>query len=451
MPKLTELDRIRAAPDLHGAERDPLRAERDMLRAELDLLRAERLFTERFGHAALRPLQRKVIAGTLAGRDVLAILPTGAGKSVCFQLPSLLTSGVTVVVTPLIALMEDQVAGARRRGIAAERIDSTVGRARRDRILTALYRDEVRLLYAAPERLTDPLLLRALRHAGVARIAVDEAHCISEWGHDFRPSYRHLARLRAAVGQAPVTALTATATPDTRADIAANLELRMPAVVLSRVDRPNLKLEVVRVASLADGVQLLRRRLRQNPGAAIVYAPTRRRAGRLAQSLVRFGVPAAAYHAGMDPGPRSRVQAAFLSDRVRVVCATSAFGMGVDHATVRLVCHLGLPGSLEAYVQEAGRAGRDGRDARCTLIEGSADVKLLRLRARVDSRELDRRTLRRLRERARLRLRAVRRYVRARGCRRAEIAAYFGEPAPICAGCDNCAALALSEVERPEL
>ncbi len=314
----------------------------------------------------------------LAGRDILAVLPTGGGKSVCFQVPALLSPGLTVVISPLISLMQDQVSVARRRGIPAAALSSATPPLARRATEAAVRRGETRLLYVAPERLTTRRFRRLLEEVAVARIAVDEAHCISEWGHDFRPSYRRIARFREAVGNPQTVALTATATPDTRRDIVRSLRLRRPARVVLGVDRPNLVFAVARVRSLERGARLLLREVAGESGAAIVYAPTRRRAAALARAFRRWGCDAAPYHAGLPAAVRARAQDAFLDGRLRVVCATNAFGMGIDHASVRCVAHLGLPGSLEAYVQEAGRAGRDGLPARCLLIACPGDLAIQR-------------------------------------------------------------------------
>lgn len=343
---------------------------------------ARRVLRERFGHPDFRPAQGAVVRRVLAGRDVLAVLPTGAGKSVCFQVPALLSEGLTVVVSPLISLMEDQVAAARRRGILAVALSSATPPLARRAAEAAVRSGRAKLLYAAPERLATRRFRELLEGVGVARIAVDEAHCIAEWGHDFRPSYRRIAGFRRAVGDPPVVALTATATPETRREIARSLRLRRPARIVLPVDRPNLRFAVARARSPELGARLVLRGTLREPGAAIVYASTRRRAAALARAFRRWGSEAAPYHAGL-PGPlRSAVQAAFLAGELRVVCATTAFGMGIDHESVRCVAHLGLPGSLEAYVQEAGRAGRDGRPARCLLVGCPGDLALQRTLAR---------------------------------------------------------------------
>jgi len=263
------------------------------------------------------------------------------------------------------------------------------------------------------------------------RLVVDEAHCISDWGHDFRPEYRAIGRFADDIGRPPIAAFTATATPDTRRDIAIQLGLRAPVRVLRAVDRPNLCWDVERARSIARALPLIERAVRdRGDGAALVYVPTRSLAAGLAAALRRGGQPAAAYHAGLSAARRAAVQVSFLQDPRGVACATCAFGMGIDHAGVRLVAHLGMPGALEAYVQEAGRAGRDGAPARCLLVALPTDRHLHRRRIR----ELPRAA----RSRARRRFLAMRAYARERRCRRHAIARYFGEPTPTCAGCDLC-------------
>lgn len=391
----------------------------------------DRVLQERFGYPAFRPGQREIVTAVHAGRDVLAVLPTGAGKSICFQVPALLADGPTLVVSPLIALMEDQVAALRRRGIPAAALTSASPPAERTAALAGLRGGTPFLLYVAPERLSSPDLRQRLRTAGLARVVVDEAHCISEWGHDFRPSYRRIAGAAATAGRPPVAAFTATATPATRVDIEASLRLRTPARFVHPVDRPNLRWDVRRERTLPNAVAAIGRAVAdRGDGAAIVYASTRALAAGTADALRRRGARASAYHAGLSPERRAEVQSRFLSDLRGVVCATCAFGMGIDHPGVRLVAHLGMPGALESYVQEGGRAGRDGAPGRCLLVTLPGDSRLHRGRIR----ELRRRA----RAAARTRHAAMRAYVRERRCRRRAIARYFGEPPPRCGGCDLC-------------
>ena len=310
-----------------------------------------------------------MVEAALSGHDVIAVMPTGAGKSLCFQLPAL-AGGLTVVVSPLIALMNDQVAGLRRRGIGAAALSSQLSPAEQRALLKGLR--ELRLLYLSPERLGNDDVQRALLTLGVTRLVVDEAHCISSWGHDFRPDYRQLGAVRYRLG-APVTALTATATERVRDDIAALLRLRDPVRVLTGFDRPNLRYRVLSVPDETAKLEALGTLL-QTPGAAVIYAGTRERAERIAAQLGGWGRAGAAYHAGLGSERRNAVQDEFLESGAGVVVATNAFGMGVDKPDVRRVIHIDLPASLEAYYQEAGRAGRDGQTATCTLLYAPEDA-----------------------------------------------------------------------------
>jgi ATP-dependent DNA helicase RecQ len=287
------------------------------------------------------------------------------------------------------------------------------------------------LVYASPERLSTSRF-RALVHAGgLARIVVDEAHCISEWGHDFRPAYRQIAAFAAVAGRPPIAAFTATATPETRSDIRRQLGLTNHREFVQPVDRPNLRWSVTKATSRAPAFEALRRELsRTGRGAAVVYASTRAQTIAIAAATRRSGCPAEAYHAGLSADRKRRVQQAFMSVGGPVIVATCAFGMGIDHPHVRLVCHVGAPGALETYVQEAGRAGRDGEPARCVLVSTPADARLHRARIREMARPA--------RHWARRRLQAMEAYVDESACRRAAVSRYFGQSAPACRGCDLC-------------
>ncbi|MFG1691021.1 RecQ family ATP-dependent DNA helicase [Gemmatimonadota bacterium] len=493
-----------------------------------------------FGYPGFRPGQEELICAVVEGRDALGILPTGGGKSVCYQIPALLFPGLTLVVSPLISLMEDQVNRANGAGASAAFLNSTQPASEAREAISRAEAGELRLLFIAPERFEVPAFRSRLPKLGVSLLAVDEAHCISEWGHDFRPSYLRLGRVRESLS-CPVLALTATATPRVREEICSQLRLADPLVTLKSFDRPNLSWEVSRATGHGGKLRRLRALVRGRSGSLLVYAPTRRTVEVLRDQLASLGLPVEAYHAGLTGEERARVQEEFMAGRRRIVVATNAFGMGVDKSDVRLVVHYQLSGTLEGYYQEAGRAGRDGDPAKCVALYdprdsrthfrmldgnhppirlqrrayralrteigagGSEPLPLPRMRALlgsrvsepellsllrsleregcirlltplaeaheldepcvnrggggegcgirgehlrkecevtvgVYSREPDFRRCRRLREIAVEKLRAVRRYALARGCRRRVLLAYFGEQIPDrpCGGCDHC-------------
>src|SRR5437763_10996582 len=369
------------------------------------LPRARALLAERFGHAAFRVHQIRALGPLLAGQSVLAVLPTGAGKSLCYQLPALMAEHLTLVVSPLISLMQDQVGALRRRGVPAAYLNSLLTPAERRTILDAVLGGGIRLLYCAPERLGS--LVRTLRHAGrpVALFAVDEAHCIVEWGNEFRPVYRRLDRFRYLLGDPVTIALTGSATPDTRPETLRVLRIPHADTVLTSFDRPNPVLRVERVHDDRDPFARLRELVRVSEGSSIVYAPTRRLTELVTRALLRMRVRAAPYHAGLTADMRRRVLRAFLSGHAPIVVATSAFGMGIDKPDVRRVVHWGPPRALEGYYQEAGRAGRDGRRSECVLMWHPSDC------AWTDAGP------------------EVRRYVEAPRCRRGALLTYFGDRA----------------------
>src|SRR4051794_21088894 len=334
---------------------------------------------ELFGFPGFRPGQREAVDAALAGRDVLVVMPTGSGKSLCYQLPALMRTDLTVVVSPLISLMQDQVEAVKR--IAPGRVaqlnaqqDTVSNR----RALDAAVRGDLRLLYVAPERFSSPGFVERLRAARVGLFVVDEAHCVSQWGHDFRPDYFRLAAAARELGAAAVLASTATATPQVAADIVGRLGLRDPVRVATGFDRPNLTFAVVPSATKEATHRGIAAALAEDGALpAIVYAGTRAECERLSSRLARsLDCSVLPYHAGLPRDLRAETQRRFMSGEVPVVVATNAFGMGVDKADVRTVCHESVPGSIEAYYQEAGRAGRDGRPARCLLFAGGRDKGL---------------------------------------------------------------------------
>ena len=334
---------------------------------------AKAVLAQHFGYADFRPAQVRAVQAVLSGADALVVLPTGGGKSICYQVPALMRPGLTVVVSPLISLMKDQVEALERRAIPAAYLNSTLSASAVSERMAAVREGRIRLLYLAPERMESGRTLERLTEVGIAMLAVDEAHCISEWGHDFRPSYRRIGALREALGSPQTVALTATATPEVREDIARQLALRSPAVVVAGFDRTNLTYRVDPTRTHRDKDLATVQAIRSAEGPAIVYAPTRKAVERVAAVLARARLRAVPYHAGLDDERRQQAQDDFMAQRSRVIVATSAFGMGIDKADVRLVVHHAMPGSLEAYYQEAGRAGRDGQASTCVLLHAFQD------------------------------------------------------------------------------
>ena len=384
-----------------------------------------------FGYSDFRPLQREIIQASLESRDVFALLPTGGGKSLCFQLPALLRQGLTVVVSPLIALMKDQVDQLQAAGVAATFLNSTLDAVEARARLRRLHNGEFRLLYAAPERLMLDDWKDNLRSWNVAALAIDEAHCISEWGHDFRPEYRQLAELRALLPNVPVMALTATATTRVRTDIVCHLRLCNPALFVASFNRPNLSYQVTpKDQPLRQILDFLAKRQDES---GIVYCASRAGAERAAASLAARGLAARPYHAGLDAPMRSENQELFLRDETRIICATIAFGMGINKPNVRWVIHHDLPKNIEGYYQETGRAGRDGLPADCLLLfsAGDAAKQIHFIEEISDSQE---------QQAARAQLRQMIHYAECSSCRRRELLAYFGEEFTVhnCGACDNC-------------
>ena len=384
-----------------------------------------------FGYGAFRPLQREIVEAALADRDVFALLPTGGGKSLCFQLPALLRPGLTVVVSPLIALMKDQVDQLQAAGVAATFLNSTLDADEARSRLRGLHRGEWRLLYVAPERLMLDNWQENLKAWNVTALAIDEAHCISEWGHDFRPEYRQIAKLRALLPGVPVMALTATATGRVRDDIIKQLALREAATFVASFNRPNLAYRVIPKDQPAKQIINFVRARESESG--IIYCASRATAERVAASLAGRGFSARPYHAGLDAPERTRNQELFLRDETRIICATIAFGMGINKPNVRWIIHHDLPKNIEGYYQETGRAGRDGLPGDCLLLFSAGDIAK-------QTHFLDEITDAREQAVARAQLRQIVHYAESASCRRAELLSYFGEkfPSANCGACDNC-------------
>ena len=343
------------------------------MNADLAFQQARAELQRRFGYDDFRGVQPAAIRAVLEGRDVLILMPTGGGKSLCYQIPALVLPGLTLVVSPLISLMKDQVDALQRRGVPATFVNSTLSSEEVEARLAGCADRSVRLLYVAPERFDSAEFQKRLGAFGVSLFAIDEAHCISEWGHDFRPSYLRLGAVRRSL-HCPAIALTATATPAVREDILAHLALRKPVIVAGGFDRTNLSWAVVGTKNDADKDRALLRLLRKpRDGVAVVYAPTRKKVDALADLLNHAGIRAAGYHAGASAGDRHRLQEDFMRGATPVIVATSAFGMGIDKPDVRIVVHHAMPATLESYYQEAGRGGRDGKPAGCVLLHAYQD------------------------------------------------------------------------------
>jgi len=383
-----------------------------------------------FGFDSFRPGQEEVVDTLLAGRNILTVMPTGSGKSLCFQIPSLVTGGLTIVVSPLVALMEDQVAALKLAGVAADTINSS--RSREDNVASwrRAAAGETRLLYMAPERLMTERMLSALGKLDISLFAVDEAHCISQWGPAFRPEYEKLSQLRPVFPGTPIAALTATADAVTRDDIVARLFDGDAKSVVLGFDRPNIKLSVEMKQDWKRQMVDFLERHRGESG--IVYCLSRKKTEEASQYLRDHGVNALAYHAGMDAGIRQSHQNAFMTDPGIVIVATIAFGMGIDKSDVRFVLHVDLPGSVEAYYQEIGRAGRDGADAEAHMIYGLQDIRMRRMFIEDEESGPERK------RREHKRLDTLVGYCEAPECRRRSLLAYFGEEVDACGNCDVC-------------
>ncbi len=390
---------------------------------------------ECWGFDSLRPLQWQAIQAGLEHRDSLVVLPTGGGKSLCYQVPPLVAARMDVVVSPLIALMRDQVEGLLQNGYPAAALHSHLSPAEQEVVVRGVEAGEYRLLFVAPERLVQPEFLDFLAAQRVRSLAIDEAHCISQWGHDFRPEYRQLAMLRERFPEASVHAFTATATERVRRDIVERLALSEPEILVGQFDRPNLTYRVQPAVDVRrQTLEIVRRHAKE---AVIVYCLSRKDTERTATFLRKHGVQAAAYHAGLEGAERSRIQDAFAAEELDVVCATVAFGMGIDRSDVRCVVHAAMPKSVEHYQQESGRAGRDGLEAECVLLYSAADG--LRWERLIERSAHDSEDPATTVARGRSLLQGIRSYCTVARCRHQRLSEYFGQPlASDCGGCDVC-------------
>ena len=403
---------------------------------------AQEILKQYFGYDSFRPGQDELVQAILSGRDTLGIMPTGAGKSICYQVPALALPGLTLVVSPLISLMKDQVGALNEAGVPAACINSAMSF---EEMRDALYfagRGQYKLLYVAPERLTAPFFLDFARRVPISMVTVDEAHCISQWGQDFRPSYLKILDFLAALPQRPlVSAFTATATAEVRDDIIRALGLEEPFVITTGFDRPNLYFAVEKPSSKPSA--LLAHLMQRRDKSGIVYCSTRKTVEEVCDMLLSRGLPATRYHAGLDPEERLANQDDFLYDRKTVMVATNAFGMGIDKSNVSFVIHYNMPKNMESYYQEAGRAGRDGEAADCILLYNGQDVRtaefLIEHSHENEDESMNEKTRRQLIERDMERLKQMTFYATTTDCLRRYILNYFGEKAPLCCGhCGNC-------------
>jgi len=389
-----------------------------------------KLLKQYFGFPGFRPLQQEIISDVLAGKDVFALLPTGGGKSLCFQMPALIRPGLVLVISPLIALMKDQVDALQASGIAATFLNSSLDAKESRERIAKLHNGEFRLLYVAPERVMLDGFLRDLHSWNVNLIAIDEAHCISEWGHDFRPEYRQLEKLRDLFPKVPFLALTATATTRVRSDIVTQLKLHKPSCYVASFNRPNLTYRIFpKSKTFAHILDFLESRPHES---GIIYCQARKTAETLAEKLRAEKVAAKPYHAGLTNEERSKHQESFLRDQTRVMCATIAFGMGINKSNVRFVIHYDLPKNIEGYYQETGRAGRDGLPSECHLYFSAGDI--VKYSQFIDERPPDEQVI------GREQLHQIVHYAESSGCRRRTLLEYFGETVATdnCGGCDNC-------------
>ena len=382
-----------------------------------------------FGYDNFRPMQADIVQSVYDLNDTLVLMPTGGGKSICYQIPAVTMEGVAVVVSPLISLMKDQVEGLQATGIKASFLNSSLSSSEQRAVEDDIFNQNIDLIYVSPEKIVSPNFLSLLKRVKIALFAIDEAHCISSWGHDFRPEYTQLKFIKRHFPTTPIIALTATADKATRKDIAAQLDMYQPKIFVASFDRPNLSLEVKPGQKKFEQIMQFVKKRPNQPG--IIYCLSRKNTENLADKLQMAGLDAKAYHAGLPPSQRSKVQEDFINDRTEIVCATVAFGMGIDKSNVRWVIHYNLPKNIESFYQEIGRAGRDGTNASTLLFYSFADIRTLReILTNSDSAQVDLKLAK---------LERMQQYAESLSCRRKILLNYFSEPfEKACGNCDVC-------------